>query len=136
MNFSPDRRAVSEVISAIVIFAITVALLSSAFFLATSSISATEKNIKEQNSSYERELGVLVSLIYQVKNSTGTYLYFINYGWQDTYFEKVYLNGVEVSWHSNCNIFSPGQICYIVLGGNAIGQIQVVLWGYEIEQTI
>ncbi len=130
------RKAVNEVISSLLVLAITVSLLSGIFYFASSTVSRAEKNAEKSNQAYQKRLGCLISLVFESSNITGTYLYFYNYGWEDTYIIDVYMKDKRLPFATNCSPVKPGSLCYLVLEAPEHGILSIVTTGETIYENV
>jgi flagellin-like protein len=135
LNFS-RRKAVSEVISAVMTLAITMSVLTGVFYIVSSSISHTEKDAQRSNQSYQKRLGSLFSLVFEFTNSSGTYLYFYSYGWEDVSLLAVYLDGEKIKYTTSCFNVKPGSVCFLSVANTAHGTLALDTTGGLIYERV
>ncbi len=74
-----------------------------------------------------RDYGVLLALVSVQSNSTGSYAWVYNYGWQPGVLSAAYLNGGLVKWSSSCaGLLQPGKLCAISIPTGVHGEVSIV----------
>lgn len=131
-----NKKAVSEVISAIMVFAVTVSLLSGVFYFASSSLSKTEQDARNSNITYQKRLGSLLSLILENRNNTGMYLYFYSYGWEAASILNVKIDDKSIQFRTDCQAVKAGRICYLQVSYYLHGDLAIETTGGTIYESI
>lgn len=84
-----------------------------------------------------REFGLLLALVSVQSNSSGSFAWLYDYGWQQGALSAAYVNGSTVNWSSNCSgVLEPGGVCAILIPPGNHGQVTLVFGTKSLEYTI
>ena len=131
-----SRPAVGEVVGSVSMLAITIALLGSISYLAFSSINGAAAMVGGSAQQEARDAGLLVSVVGSQSNSTGTYIWLLDYGWESAPVASVFLDAGPVAWSTNCATDWSGSLCVVVLPPGSAGPATLVLGGKSLEISL
>jgi len=84
-----------------------------------------------------RDYGVLLALVAVQSNSTGSYAWLYDYGWQQEAVSGAYLNGGAVSWSSSCaGLLQPGKVCAISIPRGIHGLVTLVVGTKSLDYSV
>lgn len=116
--------------------AVTIALLGGLSAVALSSVRGAGDLLSSDSQSAARGYGFLLALVSVQSNSTGSYAWVFDYGWEQASVTGVYLNGGTTQWTSTCAPLKPGSICTIVLSPGSHGQVTAVFGAKSLGFTV
>jgi len=128
---------VSEVVSALAVLMITIALLGGIAVVALGSVRSTGSLLSLDSQGAAREYGLLLALVSVQSNSTGSYAWVYNYGWVQGALSAAYLDGGLVKWSSSCAAaVSPGSLCAISFPPGEHGQVSMIFGTKSLGFTV
>lgn len=117
----------SEVVSSLAILTVTMALLGGIGAMSLGSVRNSGSLLSLTSQAAARDYGVLIALVSVQSNSTGSYAWVYNYGWQPGALSAAYLNGGLVEWSSSCaGLLQPGELCAISIPTGVHGEVSIV----------
>lgn len=116
--------------------AITMALLGGASFLALLSIHNAAGLVDRSAREQERDAGVLLDVVGSQSNSSGTYVWIYDYGWESAPVQSVFLAAEQVRWSTTCSGDWSGSLCVVVLPQATSGLLTIVVGGKSVEASI
>lgn len=121
------RTAVSEVVSSLAVLSITIALLGGIGVVALGSIRSSGNLLSLNSRAAATQSGLLLEVISVQSNSSGTYAWVYDYGWEQGALSSAYFNGGLVQWSSNCGgVVRPGALCAVSIPAGYHGQVSMV----------
>jgi hypothetical protein len=130
------RRGVAEIAGSLSMLAITISLLAGGSAVAMVSIHAASELVTGANAARARQEGILLESLGTQTNSTGTYLWVFNYGWESPSVKAVYADGVPVSWSTPCDVLAPRTICPFVITARAGANVSIIAGGVVLDATV
>lgn len=128
-----SRRGVGEVVSSLSMLAVTMALLGGFSFLSLQSIKSAVQLITENSGQAAAEAGVLLRVVATQQNSTGSFIWLFDYGWESARITSVYLNGgLLQGWSSSCAPVRQNGICVVRLPSSVQGDVTLIFGGKTI----
>ena len=122
-----------EVVSSLSMLAITMALLGSFSFLSLQSIKSAVQSIATNSGQAAEETGVLLRVVATQQNSTGSFVWVFDYGWESTRITSVYLDGGPLQgWSSSCVPVHEKGMCVVRLPPSVQGDVTLVFGGKSI----
>lgn len=125
-----------EVAGSLSMLAITIALLSGASFIAVASIRAASSLAEGTSQQEQRQVGVMISVLGEQSNSSGTFVWLYDYGWESAPVSAVYANGGLVTWESTCPGDWAGSLCLVSISAPEHGELTVVIGGESIAASV
>ena len=117
----------SEVVSSLAVLAVTIALLGAIGATTMGSVSSSGGLLSSSSDAAARSDGLLLALVSVQSNSTGSFAWVYNYGWEEGSLTAAYLDGGLVKWSSGCAAaIVPGALCAISLPAGEHGQVSMV----------
>lgn len=116
--------------------AVTIALLGGLSAVALSSVRGAGDLLSSDSQSAARDYGFLLALVSVQSNSTGSYAWVFDYGWEQASVTGVYMNGGTTQWTSTCAPLKPGSICTIVLSPGSHGEVTAVFGAKSLGFTV
>jgi hypothetical protein len=121
-----ERRAIGEIVSSLSMLAITIAVLGGFGILSMQSIKSSSSILTNGAQEAARDAGLLLTLVSVETNSSGTFVWLFNYGWESRSITSVYLNGgILQGWSSSCLPIRAKSLCTINLSQNIRGEVTV-----------
>jgi hypothetical protein len=130
-----SRKGIGEVVGSVSMLAVTVALLSGAALVGAYSVRDAASMITASNLQKQRDSGVLVSVIATSSNSTGTFVWLYDFGWEGAPLESVFVNGNAISW-SLCRELTVGGVCVVEVAPGSHGQLTIVAGDISIAASV
>ena len=119
-------RGVSEVVSSVTMLAITIAVLGGVGLLSLGSLRSANGVLLTGSQNAANDAGVLLTVVATQSNSSGTYVWFFNYGWVQGHLSSVYVDGgLDRGWSSTCSALTPQQMCTLQLAPDTHGGVTV-----------
>lgn len=131
-----SRRGLGEVAGSLSMLAITIALLSGASFLAVGSIKGAETLMQGSSQEQQRQAGVMISVLGVQSNSSGTFVWLYDYGWESAPVQAVYANGRPVQFSSTCPGDWAGSLCTVSLATAESGELTIIIGGESIAASV
>lgn len=116
--------------------AITIALLSGASILAVGSIDGASALVRGSSQEQERDAGILISVLSGQSNSTGTYVWLYDYGWESAPVQAVYSGGSAVQWSSTCPGAWAGALCLVRTPASGSAVLTIVIGGESVAASV
>jgi hypothetical protein len=132
----PSRRGIGEVIGSVSMLAITIALLGGATYLTLSSISGAASMVGGSAQEEARDAGLLVNVVGSQSNSSGTYVWLLDYGWTSATVGSVLVDTQPVPWSTTCHGDWSGTLCSVELPPGTSGLTTIVLGGKSLEVSV
>ncbi len=127
------RSGVGEVVSSLSMLAVTMALLGSFSYLSLQSIRSAVQSIATSSAQAVAEAGVLLRVVATQENTTGSFVWVFNYGWESTKITSVYVGGALVQgWSSSCVPVHEKEMCVVRLPPSVQGDVTLVFGGKRI----
>lgn len=128
-----DRSGVGEVVSSLSMLAVTMALLGSFSFLSLQSIKSAVQSIATSSAQAVAEAGVLLRVVATQQNTTGSFVWVFNYGWESTKITSVYVDRALLQgWSSSCVPVHEKEMCVVRLPPSVQGDVTLVFGGKRI----
>lgn len=119
-------RGISEVVSSVTMLAITITVLGGVGLISLGSLRSANAVLLAGSQDAANGAGVLMTVVGTQSNSSGTYVWLFNYGWESARLTSVYINGGLVSdWTSTCATLQPKAMCDVNLGPGAQGSVTI-----------
>ncbi len=115
---------------------VTMGLLTGASFLTLTSIKGATSLITGGAASQALGAGQLIRLVATQSNSSGTYLWVFDYGWEDARLSSTIADGQTVQVNSTCSVLRQGEICAISLPAGSVGLITLLIGERSIEVAL
>jgi len=131
-----SRPAIGEVVGAVSMLAVTIALLGGATYLALTSISGAANMVGGSAQQEARDAGSLVNVIGSQSNGTGTFVWLMDYGWTSSPVSSVLVDTQPVAWSSTCLGDWSGAMCAVKLPSGTSGIVTIVMGGRSLEVTV
>jgi hypothetical protein len=132
-----SRSGVGEVVSSLSMLAVTMALLGGFTFLSLQSIRSAVQLITSNSGQAAAEAGVLLRVVATQQNSTGSFIWLFDYGWESARITSVYVNGgVLGGWTSSCAPVQQNGICVVRLPSSVQGDVTLIFGGKTIAVPI
>lgn len=131
-----SRTGIGEVVGSVSMLVITMALLGSASYLALASINGAATIVDGTARQQSTEAGVLLDTVGSQSNTSGTYVWLFDYGWESAPVGAVFLNAQGVGWSSNCPGNWSESICVVTLPPGARGLVTIVVGGKSVEVSV
>jgi hypothetical protein len=116
--------------------AITIALLGGASYLALSSINGAANMVGGSAQVDAREAGLLLEVVGSQANSSGTFVWLLDYGWESSPVASVLVNAQTTAWTTTCNGDWSGKLCVVTLPPGAAGTTTILLGGESLEISL
>lgn len=131
------RSGLGEVVSSLSMLAVTMALLGSFSFLSLQSIKSAVESIATNAGEAATEAGVLLRVVATQQNTTGSFVWVFNYGWERTKITSVYVDGdILQGWSSSCVPVHEKEMCVVRLPSSVQGDVTLVFGGKRIAVPI
>ncbi|MBI3116061.1 MAG: hypothetical protein HYZ12_01855 [Thaumarchaeota archaeon] len=131
------RSGLGEVVSSLSMLAVTMALLGSFSFLSLQSIKSAVESIATNAGEAATEAGVLLRVVATQQNTTGSFVWVFNYGWESTKITSVYVDGdILQGWSSSCVPVHEKEMCVVRLPSSVQGDVTLVFGGKRIAVPI
>jgi hypothetical protein len=131
-----SRPGIGEVVGSVSMLAITMALLAGTSAIALLSIHNAAQLVSNSGEQKQREAGMLVNVVGTQSNSSGTYIWLYDYGWESAPIQSVFVNGENVSWSFTCNGDWSGSLCALSLPVAQRGQVTIVMGGISLAASV
>ncbi|MDA4137117.1 MAG: hypothetical protein OK449_09020 [Thaumarchaeota archaeon] len=130
-------RGVSEVVSSVSMLAITIAVLGGVGLISLGSLRSANGVLLAGSESAASEAGVLLTVVATQSNSSGTFVWLFNYGWNQAHLTSVYLDGgLAQGWTSSCSLLSPKDMCVVQLPPGTHGTVSVTFGARTITLSV
>jgi len=116
--------------------AITMALLGGASFMALLSVRNGAVTVGDNAQRQALQAGVLLNVVGTQTNSSGTYVWLFDYGWEGPPVSSVHLGAQEVQWSTTCGGRWAGSLCVVKVPGSITGVLTVIVGGVSIEAAV
>ncbi len=127
------RTGVGEVVSSLSMLAVTMALLGSFSFLSLQSIKSAVQSMATSSAQAVAEAGVLLRVVATQQNTTGSFVWVFDYGWESTKITSVYVGGgLLQGWSSSCVPVHEKEMCVVRLPPSVQGDVTLVFGGKRI----
>src|SRR5271154_2159950 len=101
-------RGVSEVVSSVSMLAITIAVLGGVGLISLGSLRSANGVLLAGSENAASEAGGLLTVVATQSNSSGTFVWLFNYGWNPAQLTSVYVgSGLVQNWSSDCSPLQP-----------------------------
>jgi hypothetical protein len=118
---------VSEIVSSVSMLAITIAVLGGIGFISIGSLHAADGLLQNGSQNDVANAGVLITVVGTQENSSGTFVWLFDYGWEQAKLSTVSADGgLLQGWSSNCNPLMPKNMCVVRLPGEANGTVTLL----------
>jgi hypothetical protein len=118
---------VSEIVSSVSMLAITIAVLGGIGFISIGSLHAADGLLQIGSQNDVVNAGVLITVVGTQENSSGTFVWLFDYGWEQAKLSTVSVNGgLFQGWSSNCSPLMPKNMCVVRLPGDANGTVNLL----------
>jgi len=114
---------------------ITMGLLTGASFLSLASIKGASSFITAGADRQTRAAGQLLTIVSTQTNTTGSYIWLYNYGWEDANLNSVLVNGASVQ-QTSCSRLRQESICVVVLPARTSGLVTLVIGDRSVELNL
>ncbi|MDV3276956.1 MAG: hypothetical protein LYZ69_00640 [Nitrososphaerales archaeon] len=136
MRRTDSRPGIGEVVGSVSMLAITIALLAGTSAVALLSIHNAAELVSTAGEQRQREAGMLVDVVGTQSNSSGTYVWLYDYGWESAPVQAVFINGETASWSFNCGGDWSGSLCIVSLPAAEKGQVTIVMGGVSLGASV
>jgi hypothetical protein len=117
---------VSEVVSSVSMLAITIAVLGGVGLIALGSLRSANGVLLTGSENAANEAGVLITVVATQSNSSGTYVWLFNYGWNQGRLTSVYAGGgLAEGWSTTCQVLQPKGLCVLQLSPGTHGPVSI-----------
>ena len=124
-------------VSSLAVLMITIALLGAIGAVALGSVRSSGGLLSSSSQGAAREDGLLLALVSVQSNSSGSYAWVYDYGWEQGALSAAYLNGGLVKWVSSCSgVLQPGKVCAISVPAGAHGEVSIVFGTKSLDYTV
>lgn len=127
---------IGEVAGSLSMLLVTMGLLTGASFLSLASIRGATSLITGGAASQALGAGQLIRVVATQSNSSGTYLWVFDYGWEDARLSSIFADGQTTQIRSTCNVLRQGEICAISLPAGTVGLVTLVIGERSIEVAL
>ena len=136
-RFERRRAAVSEMVSSLAVLMITIALLGAVGAVALVSVRSSGNLLSSSSQGAAREDGLLVALVSVQSNSSGSYAWVYDYGWERGTLSAAYLDGGLVKWSSSCAaVLQPESMCAVSFPPSVHGEVSIVFGAKSLEYSV
>jgi hypothetical protein len=119
-------RGLSEVVGALAVLMVTIAVLGGLSAIALASVRGAGNLLSADSQAAARNYGLQLALVAVQSNSTGSYAWIFDYGWEQGSLTSVYVNGGSTQWASTCTPLRPESMCSVALPPSSHGQVTAV----------
>lgn len=134
---SHASRGVSEVVSSVAMLAITIAVLGAVGAISLGSLRSANGVLLSGSQNAASDAGVLLTIVGEQSNATGTYVWLFNYGWVPGHLTAVYVDGGAASgWASDCSTLKPQGMCSVKLAAGTKGSVTIDLGDRTVSLSV
>jgi len=126
-----SRRGIGEIAGSLSMLVVTMALLTTASFLSFVSVKAGASMLTAGAEGEARAAGELVGVVATQSNTTGSYVWLFNYGWEDAAISRSY--GQSAAPLSSCGLVSQSSLCALSFPPGTRGEVTLLVGGNSIE---
>jgi len=131
------RGAISEVVASVAMLVVTMAVLGGLGILSMGSIRSADGLLLSGSQSAANDAGVLLTVVSTQSNSSGTYVWFFDYGWTPARLSSVYLDGGLVTgWATSCSPVHVREMCSLALPAETHGAVSVLFGSRSVALTL
>ena len=131
------RSAISEVMASVAMLVVTMAVLGGLGILSMGSIRSADGLLLSGSQSAANDAGVLLTVVSTQSNSSGTYVWFFDYGWTPARLSSVYLDGGLISgWTTSCSPLPVREMCSLALPAETHGAVSVLFGSRSVALTL
>ena len=123
-------------VGSVSMLAITIALLGGTSYLALSSINGAANMVGGSAQQEAREAGVLLEVVGSQTNSSGTFVWLLDYGWESAPVATVLVDSRAVAWSTSCVGDWSGGLCVVRLPPGVTGPTTILLGGKSLEVSL
>lgn len=106
--------------------AITIAVLGGVGLISLGTLRSANALLLAGSQDAANSAGVLVTVVGTQSNSTGTYVWLFNYGWEQGKLTSIFVDGGLASgWTSSCATLRPEEMCDVNLGFAVRGLVAI-----------
>lgn len=127
---------ISEVAGSLSMLLVTMGLLTGASFLSLASVKSAALLIAGGATSQAVGAGQLIRVVATQSNSSGTYLWVFDYGWQDAALISIFADGQRTQVKSTCDVLRQSEICVISLPVGTFGLVTLMIGERDIEVAL
>jgi len=119
-------KGLSEVVGALAVLMVTIAVLGGLSAIALASVRGAGGLLSADSQVAARNYGFLLVLVAVQSNSTGSYAWIFDYGWEQGSLTGVDIDGGSTQYTSTCSPLRPESMCALVLPPNSHGQVTAI----------
>ncbi|MDA4122317.1 MAG: hypothetical protein OK456_03950 [Thaumarchaeota archaeon] len=127
VRFRRARRGISEIVASVAMLVITMAVLGGLGVLSLGSLHNAAGDLVSGSHNEAESAGVLLRVVSTQSNSSGTYVWLFDYGWNPATLSSVYVNGGILSgWSSSCSPLQVKSMCSLALPSDTHGAVSIL----------
>ena len=124
-------------VSSLAVLMVTIALLGGIGVVALGSVRSSGSLLSSSSHGAARGYGLLLALVSVQSNSSGSYAWVYDYGWEQGTLSAAYLNGGLVKWASSCaGVLQPGKVCAISVPAGEHGEVSIVFGTKSLDYAV
>jgi hypothetical protein len=128
---------VSEVVSSVSMLAITIAVLGGVGLISLGSLRSANGVLLTGSENAASEAGVLLTVVATQSNSSGTYVWLFDYGWNQAGLTSVYVDGaLGQGWSSSCSVLQPKDMCVLQLPPGTHGTVTITFGARTVSLSV